>query len=175
MKFFTKIARLYDGGAMEPDFAMVVNLRLPSRLLKLLETGWWPKTHEEELHQNIRALVSTENIKSFAPDQDRISFVRPPFNTLAELIASQEGEFWLRFGALEQISPDLSMFIGDFGLGSDSPILLDYRDNRSAPSVIRLKLNPIHGETLKNGGKKVLGWANLWLRADTFDAFSDIL
>jgi hypothetical protein len=161
---------------MEPDFAMVGTLPLPKSLLKLIETGRWPRTHEEELRQNIRPLVSTERIKSFAPDQDRIYFVRPPFNTVAELIASHEGEFWSTFGALEQISPDLSVFIGDFGLGSDSPILLDYRNDRSAPSVIRLKLNPIHGETLKNGGKKVLGWANLWLRcADTFDAFTDIL
>jgi hypothetical protein len=84
--------------------------------------------------------------------------------------------FWSKFGALDQISPELSVLIGDFGLGSDSPILLDYRRDVSAPAVIRLKLNPIHGETITNGRKKLLGWANVWLRcADTFDAFADLL
>jgi hypothetical protein len=42
--------------------------------------------------------------------------------------------------------------------------------------VIRLKLNPIHGETMTNDRKKLLGWANVWLRcADTFDGFADML
>lgn len=161
---------------MEPDFTMVGNLSLPNRLLQLLETGRWPRTEEEELHQNIRSLVSTERIRSFAPDQDRIYFVRPPFSTVAALIAARKREFWSRFGALEQISPDLSIFIGDFGLGSDSPILLDYRQDPANPSVIRLKLNPILADASSGGRPKVLGWANAWLQcADSFDAFSDML
>jgi len=149
---------------MEPDFAMVGNLRLPNHLLKLIENGRWPRTHEEELHQNIQPLVSKETIMSFAPDQDRIYLVRPPFSTVAERIAAHEGEFWSRFDALEQISPDLSIFIGDFGLGSDSPILLDYAKNALSPAVIRLKWN--YGE----------GQRNQWLLcADSFGAFSDLL
>jgi len=176
IEIFANIGRLYHGGSMERDFTMVGNLPLPERLLKLIETGRWPRTHEEELHQNIRSLVSKERIRSLAADQDRIYFVRPPFSTVAERIAANEADFWSKFGALDQISPERSIFIGDFGLGSDSPILLDYRNDSSTPSVIRLKLNPIHGEALKNGGKEVLGWANLWMRcADTFDAFTDRL
>jgi len=59
---------------------------------------------------------------------------------------------------------------------SDSPILLDYRHDVSTPAVIRLKLNPIHDETMTDGRKKLVGWANAWLRcADTFDAFADML
>jgi hypothetical protein len=160
---------------MEPDFTMVGDLSLPKRLLKLIETGRWPKTQAEELHQNIHSLVSKERIQSFAPEQDRIYFVRPPFSTVATRMG-HEDKFWTRFGALEQIAPELSVFIGDFGLGSDSPILLDYRHDISSPAVIRLKLNPLLGETMPNGGKKVLGWANAWLRcADTFEAFADLL
>lgn len=160
---------------MEPDFTMVGNLPLPKRLLQLIETGRWPKTREEELHQNIRPLVSKERIQLFAPEQDRIYFVRPPFSTVATRMGNEDG-FWERFGALEQIAPELSVFIGDFGLGSDSPILLDYRHNISSPAVIRLKLNPLLGETMSNGRKKVLGWANAWLRcADNFEDFADTL
>jgi hypothetical protein len=100
----------------------------------------------------------------------------PPFSTVAAFIAAQEGEFWSRFGALEQINPDLSIFIGDFGLGSDSPILLDYRRDPANPTVIRLKLNPTLADASAGGSPKVLGWANAWLRcADSFDVFSDML
>lgn len=151
---------------MEPDFKMVGGLALPNRLCELIETGRWPRTHQEELHQNIHPLVSTERIRSFAPDQDRIYFVKPPFSTVAERMAAHvaHGEFWSRFGALEQINTDQSIFLGDFGLGSDSPILLDYRKDSLRPAVIRLKWN--YGE-----GKR-----NEWLVcADCFDTFSDML
>jgi len=39
---------------------------------------------------------------------------------------------------LKQINPFKAVDIGDFGIGSDSPILLDYRDNEKDPSVIYL-------------------------------------
>src|SRR5215475_13991044 len=103
-----------------PNFTMVGNLSLPKGLLQLIETGRWPRTEEKEPHQNIRPVVFDERIRSLAADQDRIYFVSPPFSTVAK-----EGEFWSRFGALEHIDPDLSLLIGDFGLGSDSTILLD--------------------------------------------------
>ena len=139
---------------METYSTKVGKLPLPKRLLSLIDSGLWPRTPAEAMHQNIRSLVSKERIQAFAPDEDRIYLVSPPFTTVATRMTHND-KFWSKFGALEQISPDLSVFIGDFGLGSDSPILLDYRHDAFAPSVLRLKLNPIHGETLKNGGKKV--------------------
>lgn len=160
---------------MEPDLTTVGNLPLPKRLVTLIEAGLWPRTQEQEMRQNIRSLVSKERIKSFAPDQDEIYLVRPPFSTVATLIAHGD-QFWSRFGALEQIAPELSIYMGNFGLGSDSPILLDYRRDISSPVVIRLKLNPQLGEMMPDGRRKLLGWANAWLRcADTFEAFADML
>src|SRR5579863_2168592 len=160
---------------METDSTMVGKLPLPKRLLSLIDTGLWPRTPAEAQHQNIRSLVSKERIQVFAPEEDRIYLVSPPFSTVATRMTHNE-KFWSKFGALEQISPDRSVLIADFGLGSDSPILLDYRHDVSAPVVIRLKLNPIHGDTMPNGRKKLLGWANVWLRcADTFDGFADML
>jgi hypothetical protein len=38
-----------------------------------------------------------------------------------------------------EIDFDLALDIGDFGLGSDAPILLDYRENSETPRVIRLR------------------------------------
>jgi hypothetical protein len=140
---------------MESDLTMVSNLPLPKRLLKLIEAGRWPRTHEEELHQNIFSLVSKERIQSFAPEENQIYLVRPPFSTVATRMGHGD-KFWAEFGAVGQIEPELSVLIGDFGLGSDSPILLDYRHDTSIPQVIRLKLNPLHGETVPNGHKKLL-------------------
>jgi hypothetical protein len=160
---------------METDSTMVGELPLPKRLLSLIDTGLWPRTLAEANHQNIRSLVSKERIQVFAPDEGRIYLVSPPFSTVATSMTHND-KFWSKFGALEQISPELSVFIGDFGLGSDSPILLDYRRDVSAPAVIRLKLNPVHGDAIPNGRKKLLGWANVWLPcADTFDGFADML
>ena len=40
--------------------------------------------------------------------------------------------------AIHEIEPSLTLIIGDFGLGSEAPIALDYRKNIDNPSVIRL-------------------------------------
>jgi hypothetical protein len=160
---------------MESDPTMVGSLSLPKRLLTLIDSGLWPKTPVEAMHQNIRSLVSKERVQVFAPEQDRMYLLSPPFSTVAARMTHNR-KFWVRFGALEQISSELSVLIADFGLGSDSPILLDYRPDGSNPAVIRLILNPVLGETLASGRKRVVGWANVWLRcADTFDAFADML
>ena len=136
------------------------NLPLPTRLRQIIETGRWPKTHDEEIHQNIRSLVPKERIQSFAPEQDRIYLFRPPFRTIAQRMSGAEGAFWSRWGALGEIAPDLALDIADFGLGTDSAIVLDYRQEN--PPVIRLvwrKPEP-----------------NEWVRcADSFDEFADLL
>jgi len=64
--------------------------------------------------------------------------------------------------ALEQITPELCVDIGDLGAGSDSAIVLDYSERPFDPSVIRLQW------------RKPL--PNVWVRcADSFDAFADML
>ena len=145
---------------MEPDYMTASNLPLPKRLLKLIEAGRWPRTQEEELHQNLRPLVSRERIQSFAPKEDRFYFFTPPFRTISQRLNSKEGAFWLQWGALGEIAPDLALDIGDFGLGADSAIVLDYRHEN--PPVIRLlwrKPEP-----------------NVWVRcANNFDECADLL
>ena len=141
---------------METDSTMVGDLPLPKRLLALVDSGLWPRTPAEAMRQNIRSLVSKERVQVFAPEQDRMYLLSPPFSTVGTRMTHGD-KFWVRFGALEQISPELSVLIGDFGLGSDSPILLDYRLDVSNPAVIRLRLNPVQGEMLANGCKRVVG------------------
>jgi hypothetical protein len=45
----------------------VEGLPVPSRLIKLIQFGFWPQTDAEERKQNIKSLVSKERIELFAP------------------------------------------------------------------------------------------------------------
>jgi hypothetical protein len=149
------------GAEMSIDNATAGNLRLPKRLVGLIDRGLWPRSHAEAQRQNIRSLVSAERIHLFAPEEDRIYLAAPPFCTITRRM-SNSGRFWKEWGALDEISPELSVDIGYFGLGSDSAIVLGYRQNPSDPAVIRLKWRKPQ--------------PNTWVRcADTFDEFADML
>jgi hypothetical protein len=137
-------------------------LPLPKRLITLIDLGLWPRTDAEERHQNLHSLVSAERVQLFAPEERKIYLLKPPFRTVAERMRRREEKFWSRLGALGEISTELCLEIGAFELGSDSPILLDYRQDGSNPAVIRLlwrKPQP-----------------NSWVRcADSFDQFANML
>lgn len=137
-------------------------LPLPKRLLALIDSGLWPRTHEEEMRQNLRSLVPEERVHLFAPNENHLYLFRPPFLTVAERMKGTGAQFWLKFGALNEISPELSLEIGAFEIGSDSAIVLDYRRDFDNPAVIRLKWQKPK--------------PNVWeCCADTFDEFADML
>lgn len=144
---------------------LVDGLPIPPRLTALIELGLWPRNKAEERKQNIKSLVQAERIHLFAPEEDRIYFLSPPFHTVKRLLSRKEHEgFWSRFGALESLEPELSIEIGSFGPGSDSPILLDYRQDRSNPAIIKLTW------------RKGQGLPNIWVRcADNFEDFADMV
>jgi len=89
--------------------------------------------------QQFRPIVPAERVREFASNESRICLQPPPFPTVAEEIAAGgAGDFWERFGSLDQIVPQLALIIGDFGIGSDAPIVLDYSKNMLNPPVLRL-------------------------------------
>jgi hypothetical protein len=110
---------------------MEVNrLQVPKRLVAFIDLGVWPRDDEGARRQNLSCPVLKERIQLLAPEEERIFFYPPPFRSVAQRMTGGEEAFWLRFGALEGISP---------------PILLDYRQNRADPTIIRLlwrKPNP---------------------------------
>lgn len=63
---------------------------------------------------------------------------RRPSVPLQKPLRGPDDSFYRKFGALHQIDPALTVEIADFGHGSDSPIALDFQNNREAPQVIRL-------------------------------------
>jgi hypothetical protein len=119
-------------------------LRLPDGLTQLLATGIWPSTNGPAMTvQQFNPLIPADRVQRFAPSESLICLQPPPFPTIAMLVdAGHAGDFWERFGALDQIVPEKALVIGDFGLGSDSPIILDFSANASNPPVLHLHWGP---------------------------------
>jgi len=124
---------------LDTNFAGVGGLTLPKRLLALIGSGLWPCTGDNPRQQSLKSVVAKERIQLFAPGEDEVYLYSPPFSTIAGRVAADKADFWSRFGALEQITPELCVDIGDLGAGSDSAIVLDYSEGPFDPSVIRLQ------------------------------------
>lgn len=111
---------------------------LPREIDLLINAGLWPRNDEEARRQNLHPLIPVERIHLFAPEESMLCLAAPPFCTARKLV--ENGEVWWESAdaAPDEISLDHSMCIGDFGLGSDAPIILDYRESSSEPRVMRL-------------------------------------
>jgi hypothetical protein len=118
------------------------------------------------IEQQTKPLVPAERVQRFAPGETLVCLAPPPFRTIAaERAAGGSGDFWQRFGALHQIEPEKAIVIGDFGLGSDSPIILDYSRNAADPRVLRLRWSG-------NGPETNTEWVE---GARNFDHFAELL
>ena len=125
-------------------------------LVAMIDCGRWPSNREEASGQDLNSRI--------APDRNRrlrrICLYAPPFRTLSN---ASSDYFYRTCGVLWQIAPELAIGIADFGIGADSPILLDYRQSKVAPIVINLNWS--------DGGK-----SNSWVTmASSFPAFVEIL
>lgn len=139
---------------------------LPLRLSALVQSERWPANEDAARQQNLRSLVSADRIRQFAPEEDMIFLQPPPFHTLAAEASWAAAEFWREDGALEEVDPERALVIGDFGLGSDAPIILQYGQTDEPPSVWRLKW------AADPDNKKFTHWVEV---ARTFDEFAEML
>ena len=99
---------------------------LPAELQTLIDNGTWPNA-DSVGRQNLGSLVSSDLIHQFAPEEDRIYFQAPPFHSVAQYV--EGNDFWITDAAPNEINFETSLLIGDFGLGSDAPIILNYEHN----------------------------------------------
>lgn len=115
-------------------------LAIPKALTALIESGFWPRNNAEAMRQNLHCLVAKASVQIFAPEEEKIFFSPPPFHTVKQRAMTSEQRFWSDpRTAIQEINPDLTLVIGDFGLGSDAPLALDYSQNPEDPRVIRLR------------------------------------
>jgi len=122
-----------------------MELVVPCLLQELIANGIWPADARTAMAQNLRPLVPPDNVHRFAQAENEIHLNPPPFQTVADYMREPSPpvlEFWHEYGALHQIVPNWALVIGDFGLGSDAPIILDYGRSASDPPVFRLRYNP---------------------------------
>jgi hypothetical protein len=110
-------------------------LLIPDLLQAMLAEGRWPRTADEASKQNRCSRVPEDRNRRFRS----IYLYAPPFHTVAKVITDDGQDFYSRFGALHELVPDASVEIGDFGLGADATILLDYRVGPKDPRVIHLE------------------------------------
>lgn len=115
----------------------MIPLALPPLLNELIAAGRWPRTPAEALRQNLAPLVAVARIQALAPEESDLHLEAPPFMTVRAVLA--DGSFWNeRTADLGHIDVDRTIIIGDFGLGSDAPIVLDYRLDAVNPRVLWL-------------------------------------
>ena len=113
---------------------------LPPALLEtLVLQGRWPGTDEEVRRQNLEGWVAGSRVTALASEETRIYFCRPPFATVQEEVDAGDTFYVRKMAAPEGLDPRRALIVGDFGLGSDSPIVLDYRDGLPPPRVMRLR------------------------------------
>ena len=140
-------------------------LQLPIRLERLITTGEWPDARSLGLDDR-RWLdaIPKERVQAFAPEEEVIYLAKPPFRTVADEMEKQEEEdFWVRCGTLYQINPDRALIIGNFGFGSDAPIILHYSRYGTRIPVMYLRWGPY-------------GRDNAWIEgAPDFDAFAAMI
>src|SRR5262245_29417475 len=117
-----------------------IALKVPEELEALINAGRWPRDREHERQQNLHPLVPAAWVRAFAQEESFIYLLHPPFYSVRQLVDGGEHDFWTSPNAApNEISFDHSLVIADFGLGSDSPVVLDYRAVHDGPKVLRLK------------------------------------
>lgn len=116
------------------------SLPLPVELVALLSDGVWPtRTSGRE---KINARVDRVAMAKLFPDERDIFFYPEPFRTVQEEIESGVAYWSMPEAAVHQIDPKRALVIGDFGQGSDTALVLDYRKGIACPSVIKLEWAP---------------------------------
>ncbi len=112
---------------------------VPKEIATLIVKEFWPGDRKSANRQHLRPAVSKASIQKFAPDETEIFLYPPPFASIRTRMDKKEN-FWSDpKAAITEVDPDCTILIGDFGLGSDAPIALDYRNNKDEPRVIRLR------------------------------------
>lgn len=106
-------------------------LKIPETLCRLIESGIWPNADtpwQEINRQDCDPILGVEAAHALSPEDNRIVMMKPPFHTIADEVAGGN-KFWVTgVTNATEIDYEKAVVIADFGIGSDSPIILLYRD-----------------------------------------------
>jgi hypothetical protein len=109
---------------------------LPVGLTALIESGVWPTDNLNM--QELKPLLGKKAAQALSAEDDRIVLMSPPFHTIADEVRGGN-DFWTcDITNVGEIYYENALIIADFGIGSDSPIIL-YYGNPECPSVMYLR------------------------------------
>ena len=115
----------------------VYDFKIPGSLCQLIDDGVWPDENSSINRQEREPLISKEVVQRIFPDFDKIVLMKPPFHTIGDE-AKVWNDFWVTFLTnFGEIDYDKAVVIADFGLGSDSVIIL-YYESTNLPVVMYL-------------------------------------
>jgi len=135
-------------------------LQVPEMMLRLVDAGIWPSEQSNLESQNLSPIVAPDSIRIWAPEERTVYFYPIPTVSIQTLIDGGD-RFWLsEIAAPSGLNHKLAVTIGDLGIGSDAPIVLDYRSSLTLPRVLRLQWNSDGNEWIKI--------------SDSFDEFVDL-
>lgn len=104
--------------------------RLPPLLVDLIESGVWYTPGSD-----VDPRIPVQVVREWDRFAKGIHLINVPPTVQQDAEASPE--FYKEFGALSEIDPAACIVIADFGIGSDSPIVLDL--SKTPPPVLRLR------------------------------------
>ena len=162
-------------GKMSHNQFIINNLKLPETLIELIQTDQWKPPKDKSGIKKILELP--EDLKTkFDPFDDYIYFGTYTLDLMKkeslgiQKWTKRQGFGCMFLGALdEMVKPgnidfNKSILIADLGIGSDSPFVLDYRDDIKNPSVIMIRWGK---DPIKD---------NRWMKVtDNFDEFVEII
>jgi hypothetical protein len=132
---------------------------LPELIENLIQAGRWPTEHEYQL------VASGRTVKSLAPRESEIHLARPPFHTVEE----DNLNWFERFRHPDEIDFSQALVVGDFGIGSDNPIVLDY--SSSPPAVKALKFSASPNPAWPGTGTRFLVEGHWFVISPTLEEF----
>src|ERR1041384_4774133 len=89
---------------------MTHSLQVPKELRALIDSGFWPRDHDQARAQNLCSLVSESSVRQFAPEEHVLFLLPPPFYVVRQLLKGPEEMFWTDpRTALHEIDPDLTL------------------------------------------------------------------
>ena len=115
----------------------VHEFNIPPTIIQLIDDGIWPSDPGKVNFQEFEPIVKREIVRKLFPGNDKIVLMAPPFHTISDEV-KQGNDFWVRHLTNPgEIDYDKAIIFADFGLGSDSPIILYYK-KMDRPAVLYL-------------------------------------
>ncbi|OZG69944.1 hypothetical protein BTA51_28605 [Hahella sp. CCB-MM4] len=110
---------------------------LPPKLLRLISNSWWPMENSDIIEQDVSPHVSKNLVKALMPEEEKVCFYPYPFLTFQKYIDDGYEFCSLSTENGGNIIPSKVLVIGDFGIGSDALLAVDYSDENSEPRIIK--------------------------------------